>query len=318
LMQLRRLTFLLVFSVLQVICFAVLRSPKLAGVNFSSTTNLGAPINTQWREGEQAFADDGTMVYTSQRADMSIDGRVQFDMYLSSRDKHTGKYAEPVNMGPLINSPYNDQEPWITPDGNTIIFRSARPTEKYQTDCGPNNQTACGYLWETHKVNGTWSLAQLLPSPINANGVFNHCPMFLRDGKTLCFASDRPGGYGGWDLWCAERHKEGYSDAVNLGPNINSAGNELHFYPDVQGQWVYFTSNKPGGLGSFDIYATTWHANIGEWAQGINLGPSVNTPDSDQCSSITPDGKSMLFFSNRPGGVGTYPHDSDVYSAQFV
>ena len=202
-----------------------------------------------------------------------------------------------------------DREPWITPDGKQIYFRSARPAPDY-----PDNDST---LWETRRLdNGSWSEPVLMPQPINLNGAFNHCPMLLRDGKTLCFASTREGGYGESDVWCAERRRDGaYADPVNLGPNINSPEAEWHFYPDLNGEWVYFTSAKPGGFGGLDVYATRRDEAAGGWHPGINLGPGVNTPDSDLCSSVTPDGKSMLFFSNQAGGTGTYPSDFDIYVA---
>ena len=298
---------------------------------FNASIHVGAPLSTAWREGETAFADDGTLVFCSMRPDMSIDGKVQFDMYLTRFDAHKGKYERPVNMGPTVNSEYNEQEPWITPDGSTIYFRSQRPAPEYPNNCAGNQtpgHSLFGCLWQTHKqVNGSWSEPRLMPHPINFNGTFNHCPMFLRDGKTLCFASDRPGpvtavlcpnATGQWDLWCAEQRDDGsYSDPVKLGPQINSAENELHFYQDTQGEWVYYTSARPGGYGALDLYATRRDPETGAWEPGINLGPSINTPHNDQCSSMPPDGKSILFFSNRPGGFGVPDVDTDIYAAQL-
>ena len=80
--------------------------------------------------------------------------------------------------------------------------------------------------------------------------------MLLRDGKTLCFASVREGGYGSYDIWCSEQDADGsWQEPVNQGPNINTAGSEFHFMEDKDAKWVYFTSTRPGGQGAADIWA---------------------------------------------------------------
>lgn len=262
--------------------------------------NFGGPINTKWDEGELSFADDGTMVFTSSRQDLAVAPGDPKDLYIATFNARTGTWNTPVNMGLPVNAAPatsvdplrkgDDREPWITPDGNTIYFKSDRlatTTPKNIND-----------IFVTHKVNGSWSTPELLPAPISTDAGDEHCPMLLRDGKTLCFASQRPGGFGSFDIWCSTRRADGAWQApVNQGPSINTEGSEFHFMQDRKSGWVYFTSTRAGGLGGADIYAAP---SVGpdKWGPAVNLGPQVNTNGMDMCPALTPDGKAICWFTS--------------------
>ena len=267
--------------------------------------NIGAPINTMWSEGELAFADDGTMVFTSDRQDLAVAPGDPKDLYIAAFNRETGQWNRPVNMGIPVNAAPatdvdplrrgDDREPWITPDGNTIYFKSDRlaTTE-------PRNVND---LFVTRKVDGEWSEPELLPFPISTDMGNEHCPMLLRDGETLCFASMREGGYGGSDIWCSQQDADGsWQDPVNQGPNINTEAEEFHFMEGEDG-WVYFTSNRPGGFGGADLWASERLADPtgpDAWGVAENLGPLVNTASADMCPAFTGDGETMAWFSGRP------------------
>ena len=274
--------------------------------------NIGAPINSKWDEGELSFADDGTMVFTSSRQDLGAAPGDPKDLYIATFNKQTGTWNTPVNMGPVVNAAPatnvdplrkgDDREPWISPDGNTIYFKSDRlATSK------PLNVND---IFVTHKVSGQWTKPELVPSPVSTDDGNEHCPMLLRDGKTLCFASARAGGYGSYDIWCSEHRADGtWQEPVNQGPNINTAGSEFHFMEDRAGKWVYFTSTRPGGLGGADLYAAR-SLGPNKWGPAVNLGPEINTAGMDMCPALHPDGKTFCWFtSGRPDTLGM----SDIY-----
>jgi len=122
--------------------------------------------------------------------------------------------------------------------------------------------------------------------------------MLLRDGKTLCFASSRPGGYGSFDVWCSQRNADGtWQDAVNQGPNINTTGSEFHFMESKDATWVYFTSTRPGGQGGADLYAAR-SLGPNQWGPAVNLGPQVNTAGMDMCPALTGDGGTFCWFTS--------------------
>lgn len=275
--------------------------------------NLGGGVNTKWDEGEFAFANDGTMVFTSNRQDLAVAPGDPKDLYIATFNAKTGTWDPPVNMGLPVNAPPathvdplrkgDDREPWISPDGNTIYFKS----DRLATSNPKNNND----IFVTRKVRGKWSTPELVPAPISTDVGDEHCPMMLRDGKTLCFASQRPGGLGGFDIWCSQQGADGTWQApVNQGPNINSEASEFHFTQDRQSGVVYFTSTRAGGLGSADLYAAQ-SLGPNQWGPAVNLGAQVNTPGMDMCPALTPDGKSFGWFTSaRPSdSLGM----SDIY-----
>ena len=267
--------------------------------------NMGSPINTMWSEGELAFADDGTMVLTTDRQDLAVAPGDPKDLYIATFNEETGQWNTPVNMGMPVNAAPatdvdplrlgDDREPWITPDGNTIFFKSDRLATST-----PRNAND---VFVTHKVGGEWTEPELVPYPISTDAGDEHCPMLLQDGETLCFASSRDGGYGGADIWCSAENADGsWQEPVNQGPNINTAAAEFHFMEDEDG-WVYFTSGRPGGFGGMDIWASQHpgdETGPDAWSPAVNLGPSINTASADMCPALPPDGETMAWFSGRP------------------
>ncbi|MGM0632345.1 MAG: TolB family protein [Pseudomonadota bacterium] len=272
--------------------------------------NFGEPINTMWDEGELAFADDGTMVYTSARQDMAVAPGDPKDLYIATFNEQTGTWNTPVNMGEPINAAPatdvdplrrgDDREPWITPDGDTIYFKSDRLATSE-----PRNAND---IFVTHRVDGEWSEPELVGYPISTDAGNEHCPMLLQDGQTLCFASMRDGGYGGSDIWCSVRDGDGnWMEPVNQGPEINSPGEEFHFMQAEDGT-VYFTSNREGGQGSMDLWAAR-QQGPNQWSEAWNLGPTVNTEAADMCPALMPGGGFSWFSGRQDNNLG----EMDIY-----
>jgi len=173
--------------------------------------NFGAPINTMWAEGELSFAADGTMVFCSARQDMAVAPGDPKDLYIATFNETTGSWNTPVNMGIPINAAPatdvdplrlgDDREPWFTADGNTIYFKS----DRLATTSPRNNSD----LFVTRKVNGTWTVPELIGYPISTDAGDEHCPAILNDGETLCSGSRRAGGYGGSDIYCSNQDASG-------------------------------------------------------------------------------------------------------------
>lgn len=262
--------------------------------------NFGDPINTMWAEGELTFAADGTMVFCSAREDMAVAPGDPKDLYIATFDAESGSWNTPVNMGIPVNAPPatdadplrrgDDREPWITADGNTIYFKS----DRLATSSPRNNND----LFVTRKVNGQWSEPEVVGFPVSTNEGDEHCPAILQDGETLCFASRRAGGYGGSDIYCSKPDGNGgWTEPVNQGPNINTASEEFHFTQDAEGM-VYFTSNRPGGLGGMDLWGAMQRGE-NDWGPAHNLGPTVNTASADMCPALPPGEDSFTWFSSR-------------------
>jgi WD40-like Beta Propeller Repeat len=154
---------------------------------------------------------------------------------------------------------------------------------------------------------GPWSPATELAAVNSAK--MDGCPFPSRDGRRLHIASDRmPGGYGGLDIWVAERPSEHapWGAPVNLGPQINSEHNEFCPSPQPSGRFM-FVSNRPGGcgVGTGDIYATRFDHRHG-WSPPRNLGCTINSP-KDEAGPVRV--RHTLYFSSTRTG------DSDIYAS---
>jgi Tol biopolymer transport system component len=129
----------------------------------------------------------------------------------------------------------------------------------------------------------------------------------------LWFASNRAGGYGGYDLWQSNYAGGSWGAATNLGSVVNSpeADTHAHYYWD--GAWnLYFASRRSGGSGGYDIYYTRYSS--GRWSTPQNLGYRVNTGANETAPCLTPDGNYMFFQSNRGGGSG----GNDIWVSEYV
>lgn len=208
-------------------------------------------------------------------------------------------WSTPVNLGPVINSAFNDQQPAISPDGLSLYFTSNRP------GIGGFDM----YVAQRSSVNDPWGV------PINLGPALNTTldegnAAFSRDGRLLFFQSKRLPSVGGIDIFVAQRdnpHDDfGWQPAVNLGPPINSAFDDqgpYYFEDDVRGtRQLYFASGRPGLAGN-DIYVSEQMADdsFGPAMLVTELSSLLNESDP----SIRHDGLETFFHSNRAGSIGS-------------
>lgn len=122
-------------------------------------------------------------------------------------------------------------------------------------------------------------------------------PALSADGSTLYFISDRPGGFGGTDIYRCIKTDEGWSIPENLGATVNTTGNEM--FPTLFGDSLFFSSNGHRTLGGLDLFVTT--SNNGEWSEPENLRYPINTPHDDFSLVLLPDARSGYLSSDRSG-----------------
>lgn len=142
--------------------------------------------------------------------------------------------------------------------------------------------------------------------PLKMKGYMIAHPSISADDERLYFVSDMPGGFGGMDIYYSERKGGFLSQPVNLGPNINTPGDELFPYISSDGS-LYFASNGHTGLGGLDIYVAL-PQGVG-FSEPYNLGPGINSSYDDFSIVFQEGGKSGYFASNRPQGKG----EDDIY-----
>ncbi len=153
----------------------------------------------------------------------------------------------------------------------------------------------------------SWGTPVNLGQPVNSSE-FEGAPCISHDGLSLYFVSSRPGSNGWLDIWVATRKTKDdpWETPVNLGPTVNSAAAENGPSISADSLSLYFSSHIGGeyrseGLGSADIWVTTRKSKNDPWGTPVNLGPTVNTSDSESAPCISIDGLSLYFHSDHPG-----------------
>lgn len=256
--------------------------------------NLGPEINSEFDDyGPSVSLEEDLVIFTSRRSDGNLNDKVYekdnkpFEDIYSSK-KSDGKWSRASNIGPPVNILENNANLAFSPDGKTLY--SYQYGDIYYSDSKPD---------------GTWSDPIVMPDPVNSDSVESSITV-SRDGKTLYFASNRPGGYGGFDIYTAYKDKEGnWVNVRNLGSVINSEFDEEGPYIDYTGRILYYSSKGKKTMGEYDIFRSgmiSYKEN--KWTEPENLGYPINTAYNDLYFTATKDGKNGYYASVRPGGFG--------------
>lgn len=166
-------------------------------------------------------------------------------------------------------------------------------------------------IWVTRYRDGRWTTAETVAAPVSTDASESY-PTVAGDGS-LYFSSNRPGGFGRTDIYRAPRLAAGsFGPPVNIGSPPNSSDGEGDTFVSPDEKYLILTSTRADGLGRGDLYVS-FRATDSTWGPAINLGPDINTAETEFCPMVTPDGR-YLFFSRRYGG-GTWETttDADVF-----
>jgi outer membrane protein OmpA-like peptidoglycan-associated protein len=164
-------------------------------------------------------------------------------------------------------------------------------------------------IYISYKTDKGWSLAENLGNAINTH-FWESSPSLSPDKKDLYFSSDRPDGYGGKDIWVSHRRANGtWSDAENLGPDINTPGDETCPFMYADNQTLFFSTNGRLGYGSNDLFITK-RLTDSTWSDPKNLGYPINTIDDEQALIVAADGVTAYYSSDRADSKGLI----DIYS----
>jgi outer membrane protein OmpA-like peptidoglycan-associated protein/tetratricopeptide (TPR) repeat protein len=258
--------------------------------------NLGATVNSKMSEYLPSQTIDGTQLFFTRRVDIYNE-----DFYGSSRQKiSTWENAQPLKGS--LNTPQSEGAMMISQDGNWLVF----------TGCyRPDSYGGCD-LYISYKNKEGWSAAKNLGNRINSDQ-WESQPCLSPDKRELYFASRKPGGLGGSDLYVSRLQDNGqWSDPENLGPGINSAADEQCPFIHADNQTLYFTSSYWPGYGDDDLFMVRKVAE-GKWSTPKNLGYPINTIDREGTLFITADGKTAYYASERKDSYGGL----DLYSFEL-
>jgi outer membrane protein OmpA-like peptidoglycan-associated protein/tetratricopeptide (TPR) repeat protein len=196
----------------------------------------------------------------------------------------------PQNLGPSINTSEPEYFPSLTIDGKELVF--TRRVNNHNED-----------FFSSSKNGETWNPGKPLPGEVNTPD--NEAAQTIsNDGQWLVFtALGRQQSFGNFDIYFSFLTPQGWGEAVNAGPNVNSEqwDSQPCLSPDKED--LYFASRRPGGLGGIDIYVCHLLPS-GRWGPAENLGPAINTSGDDQCPFIHADNQTLYFTSSGLPGYG--------------
>jgi hypothetical protein len=261
--------------------------------------NLGDKVNTKFDEYFPSIhGNDEELIFT--RKNNGVDE----DFYRSIRDTNC-IWQKVEDLGVPFNTPKNEGAHYISMDRNYLFYMR----------CGNdrvNEYTMGGCdLYLAYRIDTTWAESLPFGATINTP-YFEGMPCLSSDNKTLYFVSDRPGGFGGKDIW-----KTHYQDGLwqipeNLGGVINTQFDELSPYLAIDDHTLYFSSNGHPGFGGFDLFVSRKLLN-GEWSTPINLGKCINTASNEWSLTVHASGQKGYFASNKEGGYGGF----DLYECEL-
>jgi outer membrane protein OmpA-like peptidoglycan-associated protein/tetratricopeptide (TPR) repeat protein len=248
--------------------------PYKGGIVYTSTKALG----------EKKFEDQWTKDNFS-------------DLFFAELDEN-GHFGTATLLEGEINGAFHDGTATFNAAGTQMYFSR-------NNDAGKNSKDIIDLkIYQASLKNGKWQAVAELPFN---DGEYATChPTLAMDGNTLYFASNRPGGFGGMDLYRSVRKGNEWSKPENLGKTINTAGNEIFPFIAASGD-LYFASDGLPGIGGLDIYRSSFFNKT--WSKAENLGEPINSAKDDFSYCVLPNEEEGYFSSNRIGGLG----GDDIY-----
>jgi outer membrane protein OmpA-like peptidoglycan-associated protein len=267
--------------------------------------NLGDSVNSSDSEYYPTITIDGSKLVFTRRVN-----NYNEDFYES--DNIEGHWTKSKGLVGNINTNMNEGAQNISQDGQWLIF----------TGCNfPDGYGSCD-LYISYLTPEGWSTAENLGSTINSE-FWEAGPSLSPDKRDLYFASRRPGGFGGSDIYVSHRMPNGrWGEPENMGPVINTVGDEYTPFIHADNQTLYFTSNGHQGYGGDDLFLSRKDKD-GKWTKPENLGYPINTVENEGSLIIAADGKTAYYASDRAdsrGGLDLYTFElrNDVRPARTL
>ena len=251
--------------------------------------NMGKHINSDQADyGPTLSIHDNTLIFTSKRNQSNdvLNSRANEDLFFS---KGEDGYWEQAKAFDGINTPYNEGSACLSRDGNTLYFARCN---------APGGLGNCDLYQAQLQENGTWGDVKNLGELVNSSG-WDSQPSLSHTEDTLYFASDRVEGFGLSDIYFTYKDSKGnWTKARNLGPTVNTRGNEVSPFFHPSKSVLYFSST--GHLlnfGEYDIYKSYYKGN--RWSEPKNIGPLVNGKGSEYYFTIDPNSQYLFYAKSK-------------------
>lgn len=264
--------------------------------------NLGTEVNDKYDQyWPSVSADEKTLIFTDNLPIDSLNpartGNRQEDFYYSISED--GKWEKAMPVGYPLNTSQNEGAQSLSADGKFMVF----------TGCNRRDGIGNCDLYYSRLEDGQWSKPVNMGKPVNTSAKETQ-PSISADGKTIYFASNRPGGKGGLDIWKTELSENGtWSNPENLGDSVNTPYDEQSPFIHPDNKTLYFSSKGWPGMGRADLFVTQKKSK-NEWKTPKNLGYPINTNFEEAGMVVNAKGTTAYYSSNRLGGFG----GDDIYS----
>ena len=274
--------------------------------------NYGPEINTQYDEFRmiQSPNFDTKYYFTSSREGSTggkrdkggkadpIYGQFNSDMY--AIEMINGRWMEPSKLNPFINTSRDEMALDFSADGSILFYIKGADYKK---------GTIYSDTFAADKKDILNPPKLEVPIYAEKGDVFLH----LFNDSTMFFASNRAGGYGGYDLYVTARRYNRWSKPKNLGPKVNSFYDETYPHISNDGKTIFFSSNRVNSLGKFDVFYSEFDDELHTWKESENIGAPINSAGDDVGFFVSKDGLTASLSSDRKQGFG----GSDLYVCYF-
>lgn len=285
----------------------------------NTVKNAGRPLNSPGDEFAPILLNnDSTMIFTYKGS-----GSTGGKNYTFGRSDSAGYYFEdiyqsnlssfgwfdPQGLSANLNTKGHDAATSLSPDGKLLFL--------YR-----NSGTDGGDIYMSRKAGKDWTTPVKLAGEVNKPDSWEGSLTMSLDGRTIYFASDRVGGFGGKDIYKASLIGDSiWGNVVNLGVNVNTPLDDDAPYLMPDGTTLYFSSRGHNSMGGYDIFFSTLGGDMISWELAQNMGVPVNSTADDIFYQPTRDGYHAVFSSNRKGGNGMmdiYFSDPGVPAKEMV
>jgi hypothetical protein len=266
---------------------------------WSPPQNLGADVNSPFEDLAPHLSSDGLALYFASNRPGSLGGE---DLWVSRRATRHDPWGAAASLGPAINTAANERSPALSLNRRLLFFATDRAGGSGGFD-----------IWVSWRADPDDDLGWQPPVNLGTgiNGPATDAgPSFFERGifPLLFMASSRPGGPGGLDLYVGSV-PGGWAGPATLVAELSSPQPDLTPAVRRDGLEIVFATGRPGTLGAFDLWQARRRSIFAPWSTPVTLGPQINTEFVEVFPSLSFDARTLIFQSNRPGGLG----GSDLY-----
>lgn len=261
--------------------------------------NLGPRINTRYPELHPFISADTMHLYFTRKR-----RNVDMDCYRTQLDT-CGEWMSGGNLGSPTNTPDHEAAQTVSADGHYLFYMRCDNRSENGWEQG-----GCD-LFMAYTADSVWSIGQSFGATINTPA-YEGMPCLSPDNRELYYVSDRPGGYGGMDIWMSRFEDGLWQQPRNLGPHINTPGDETTPFIHTDNRTLYFSGTGHPGMGGADIYYCR-RINDSTWSAPVNMGYPINTSANESGISVTMDGSRAYLASDRDSLTGNY----DIYTTKL-